>query len=114
MVARAGPGGGATRRCDKSASSKRQQKRCLLEPQARRDQQLGEERVARAVAVSAAGPLGTIDGQTAKSDITKHTIILKGHEADIGSLGGAFIGIVAGGNAGTPAAMIPAARHRDA
>ena len=61
-------------------------------PQAGREQELGEERVARAVAVSGAGPLGAVDVETAKSDITKHAIIFKGHEGDVGALDGAFAG----------------------
>ena len=44
---------------------------------------------------------------TAKSDITKHAIIFKGHEGDVGALDGAFVGIVPLGNAGPPVAMSP-------
>ena len=76
-------------------------------PQAGREQELGEERVARAVAVSGAGPLGAVDVEAAQSYITKHPVIFKGHEADFGSLGGAFVGIVPLGNAGPPVAMSP-------
>ena len=47
----------------------REQERGLGKAQAGRDQQLGEERVAGAVAVSGAGPLGAVDVEAAKSDI---------------------------------------------
>ena len=85
----------------------RKQERGLGKAQAGRDQQLGEERVAGAVAVSGAGPLGAVDVEAAKSDITKHAVIFKGHEADVGSLGGAFVGIVPRSNAGPPVAISP-------
>jgi len=55
---------------------RREQERGLGKAQAGRDQQLGEERVAGAVAVSGAGPLGPIDVEALKSDITKHAVII--------------------------------------
>ena len=85
----------------------REHERSLGKAQAGRDQQLGEERVARAVPVSGAGPLAPIDVEAAKSDITKHAVILKGHEADVGSLGGAFIRIVPRSNANPPVPISP-------
>ena len=93
--------------CAKSASFGRKQERRLGEAQASRDQQLGEERVACAVAVSGAGPLGAVDVEAAQSYITKHAVIFKGHEADVGSLGGAFVGIVPRSNTGPPVAISP-------
>src|SRR5271165_6922219 len=80
----------------------REQERGLGKAQAGRDQQLGEERVAGAVAVSGAGPLGAVDVEATKSDITKYAVVFKGHEADVGSLGGALIGIVPRSNATVP------------
>src|SRR5271166_5109331 len=80
----------------------REQERGLGKAQAGRDQQLGEERVAGAVAVSGAGPLGAVDVEATKSDITKYAVVFKGHEADVGSLGGALIGIVPRSNASPP------------
>src|SRR5271157_3826310 len=85
----------------------REQERSLGKAQAGRDQQLGEERIAGAVAVSGAGSLGAIDIEAAKSDITKYAVIFKGHEADVGSLGGTFIRIVPRSNLSPPVPISP-------
>ena len=87
-----------------------QQKRCLFEPQAGRQQELGEQRVARAIAITCARALGAVGGQAAKPDITERTIVLQRDEANIRSLRRPLIGVVAGGNAGTAAAVTPTPR----
>jgi hypothetical protein len=75
-----------------------EQEGCFFEPQSGRDQQIREQRVARAIAVTCSRALGSLDGQAAQSDVPKGLVVGEIDEADIGPAGSALVGFVATGN----------------
>ena len=60
-----------------------EQVRCLFQAQASGDQQIGEQRVARAIAVTCSRTLCSLYGQAAQANLAKGVVIGEIDEADI-------------------------------
>jgi hypothetical protein len=58
------------------------------------DQQIGEERVATAVAIKGADALVAVDVEPEKPDIAKTAVVFDGDERDVGALGGTLVGLI--------------------
>src|SRR6267378_382801 len=59
------------------------------------------------IAIPAAWPLGAVRGQAAKPDIAEDAVILERDEANVGSPGGALIGVVTCDDTDTPGTVPP-------
>ena len=68
---------------------------CLFQAQAGGDQQIGEQRVARAIAVTRSRTLGPFNGQAAQTNFPEGAVIGEIDETDVGTTGCALIGVIA-------------------